>query len=211
MLCRDWNVVITYQKDTINYSRENNPKLRPTTFCWSLIPLTELDSEGPWLCWWSGTFVFPSDNICRRNSSMQICGQVGLVIKSTMTVKTSHGSPIIIIDQWSFCGDSLVSNDSGTESDITSRIPKPKSAFCLLRPAWKSQQFTLRTKIKLNNHVNTVLTPLLFRVLASQQEHGSTIVVNYSGLRRICKIMFPGRIRFWTKIYFFKRADPGFL
>lgn len=142
---------------------------------------------------------------------MQICGQVGLVIKSTMTVKTSHGNPIIIIDQWSFCGDSLVSNDSGTESDITSRIPKPKSAFCLLRPAWKSQQFTLRTKIKLNNHVNTVLTPLLFRVLVSQQEHGSIIVVNYSGLRRICKIMFPGRIRFRTKIYFFKRADPGFL
>lgn len=141
---------------------------------------------------------------------MQICGQVGLVIKSTMTVKTSHGNPIIIIDQWSFCGDSLVSNDSGTESDITSRIPKPKSAFCLLRPAWKSQQFTLRTKIKLNNHVNTVLTPLLFRVLVSQQEHGSTIVVNYSGLRRICKIMFPGRIRFERKFIFLKERIQDF-
>ena len=48
--------------------------------------------------------------------------------------------------------------DGGSEQDVRARIDKARTVFRLLKPIWKSEQISLKTKLRLfNTNVNNVL------------------------------------------------------
>ena len=94
-------------------------------------------------------------------------------------------------DQFGRC----VITDNGARKDIRARLAKAQGAFARLRKIWKSQQYSLHTKIRLyNSNVKSVLLygSECWRVVKSDM----TRVESFHNrcLRRICRIFWPNKI-----------------
>ena len=63
---------------------------------------------------------------------------------------TISGEPLRNVEDFTYLG-SVVSTDNAAQKDILARLGKARSAFARLQPIWKSQQYTLRTKLRVYN------------------------------------------------------------
>ena len=67
------------------------------------------------------------------------------------------GKEIKQVDKFIYLG-SVVSTEDSTRKDIKNRLSKARTAFHKLRPIWKSNNYSRKTKIKLyNSNVKSVL------------------------------------------------------
>ena len=94
-------------------------------------------------------------------------------------------------DQFKYLG-SNVTADGGANKDIIERLGKARNAFRMLNPVWKSQQYKLNTKLKLNR--NCVLFTLLYgsecwRMIESDLCKLSSF--HTKSLRKIARIFWP--------------------
>ncbi|VDO15268.1 unnamed protein product [Brugia timori] len=70
---------------------------------------------------------------------------------------TVAGQEVEKVESFQYLG-SQIASDGGTKSDIGARIKKARAAFASLRNIWKSNQISLRTKIRIfNSNVKSVL------------------------------------------------------
>ena len=85
--------------------------------------------------------------------------------------------------------------DNAAQKDIKARLGKARTAFSILRPIWKSNLCSLKTKIKLfNSNVKSVLLygSECWRIIQSDMKKIESF---YHGcLRKICKIFWPNKI-----------------
>lgn len=89
-----------------------------------------------------------------------------LNIKKTkcLRINAQHDSPVMLegnsiqdVDSFTYLG-SIVSKTGGADEDIRSRIGKARHAFVTLRPIWKSNNISLKTKIRIfETNVKSVL------------------------------------------------------
>lgn len=131
--------------------------------------------------------------------------QVGLHINTKKTqemqlnTKQNHRITIYQIDikqvkNFTYLG-SVISTEDATTKDIKSRLAKARFAFHKLGPIWKSNQYSLKTKLKIfNSNVKSVLMygSECWRVTKVDMKSISTFQNNC--LRRICKIFWPQTI-----------------
>lgn len=105
-----------------------------------------------------------------------------------------NGDALPVTDEFTYLG-STVKQDGGAHSDIKSRINKARNTFRSLNNIWKSQQYRLKTKLKL--YQSCVLSTLLYgaecwRMTASDIHQLS--VFHTRSLRKICRIFWPNKI-----------------
>ena len=104
------------------------------------------------------------------------------------------GQDLPITDEFTYLG-STVRNDGGTGKDIKNRLGKARNSFIMLNNIWRSQQYGLRTKMKIYNAC--ILSTLLYgsecwRMTESDLQKISTF--HTKNLRRILRIFWPQRI-----------------
>ena len=95
-------------------------------------------------------------------------GMTGLTIKKsktkTMRINSTNERPIKLdnedienVASFTYLG-SVIAIDGGTERDVRVRNGKARTAFLLLRPVWRSNVISLRTKLRIfNTNVKSVL------------------------------------------------------
>ncbi|XP_071153376.1 uncharacterized protein [Mytilus edulis] len=91
--------------------------------------------------------------------------QTGLNVNArktkVMSINTRNTTPITIndlpvdsVDDFTYLG-SIISKDNGTGKDIKARLSKARATFARLHTIWKSNQYGLRTKLRIyNSNVN---------------------------------------------------------
>ncbi|XP_048759391.2 uncharacterized protein LOC125668988 [Ostrea edulis] len=107
---------------------------------------------------------------------------------------TTNNHPIVIVEDFTYLG-SVISNDNGAKTDIQSRISKARTAFHRLQPIWKSQNFSINTKLKLfNSNVKSVLLygSECWRIIQSDIQRIEAF--HNSCLRKIHRIYWPNKI-----------------
>lgn len=105
-----------------------------------------------------------------------------------------NGIPVDEVDQFTYLG-SIVSKDSGTTKDIQSRLRKACQAFSMLRPIWRSSEYSLKTKIKL--YTSNVKSVLLYGAecwRTTKEDMNKLSSFQNNCLRQICKIFWPNKI-----------------
>ena len=114
--------------------------------------------------------------------------KINNTIQNTVTIKDHH---IEEVDDFTYLG-SLLSKEDSTSKDIKSRLNKARTAFAKLRPIWKSQQYSLRTKLKLyNSNVKSVLLYGSECWRETQADMNKLSSFHNGCLRKICKIFWP--------------------
>ena len=103
-----------------------------------------------------------TDRLCRyaQQTGLNINEKKIQIIKINNTQQnhvTIGEQTIEEVDDFTYLG-SLIRKEDSTSKEIQSRINKARSAN--LRPIWKSQQYSLKTKLKLYNSNVEVCTPL---------------------------------------------------
>ena len=104
------------------------------------------------------------------------------------------GNEIKQVDKFIYIGP-VVCNEDSTQKDIKNRFSKARTAFNKLRPIWKSNQYSRKTKIKqYNSNVKSVLRygSECWRVTKTDMKSLSSFHHNY--LKQICKIFWPNTI-----------------
>ena len=104
---------------------------------------------------------------------------------------TANGEPLEFVDDFTYLG----SKGNGAQKDIKARLGKARGAFARLQPIWKSNQYSLKTKVRLyNSNVKSVLlySSECWCVIKSDM---SKLESFHNGcLRKICRIFWPNRI-----------------
>ena len=91
--------------------------------------------------------------------------------------------------------DSVVSIEDSTQIDIKNRLSKARTAFHKLRPIWKSNQYSRKTKIKLyNSNVKSVLLYECECWRVTRTDMKSLSSFHHNCLKQICKIFWPSTI-----------------
>ena len=104
------------------------------------------------------------------------------------------GEEIKKVEKFTYLG-SVLSSDNGTKCDIESRLSKARFAFSQLSTIWRSNKYSLKTKLRLyNSNVKSVMLygSECWRVVQSEMNKVSAF--HNTCLRRICKIFWPNRI-----------------
>ena len=104
------------------------------------------------------------------------------------------GQDLPMTDEFTYLG-STVRSDGGAGKDIKNRLGKARNSFNMLNNIWRSQQYGLRTKLKIYNAC--ILSTLLYgsecwRMTESDLQKFSTF--HTKNLRRILRIFWPRRI-----------------
>ena len=63
---------------------------------------------------------------------------------------TVNNDPIEIVDEFTYLG-SIINHKDGAAADIKSRINKASAAFSILKPVWKSNKYSEKTKLRIYN------------------------------------------------------------
>ena len=150
----------------------------------------------------SHTFEHMQEKTTRLNDNAK---QIGLKISrkksEVMVLNSNEGRKIKIeneelpyTEEFTYLG-STVRNDGGAGKDIRIRIGKARNAFNMLNNIWKSQQYSLKTKIKIYN--SCVISTLLYgsecwRMTESDLKKISTF--HTKSLRRIKRVFWPQRL-----------------
>ena len=103
----------------------------------------------------------------KTNKLQEYAKQTGLNInikKTKIMTINATPEPITIdneileeVEDFTYLG-SVLSKDNGAAKDIKARLSKARAAFAILQPIWKSNKYSLRTKIHLyNSSVKCVL------------------------------------------------------
>ncbi|XP_056009407.1 uncharacterized protein LOC130051481 [Ostrea edulis] len=150
----------------------------------------------------------------RKTARLETTAQyIGLDTNATKTkvlaINNTCNTPIRIqdhdieeIDNFTYLG-AIISKDNGTSKDITSRISKARSAFCQLRPLWRSGKVSLKTKVKIySSNIKSILLygAECWKLVQSDPKKLSSF--HNTCLRRICKIYWPKKISnkdLWSK------------
>ena len=106
------------------------------------------------------------------------------------------GKEIKQADKFIYLG-SVVSNEDSTQKDIKNRLSKARTAFHKLRPIWKSNQCSRKTKIKLYTTAINDKSVLLYgsecwRVIKTYMKSLSSF--HHNCPKHICKIFWPNTI-----------------
>ena len=131
--------------------------------------------------------------------------QTGLIINTSktkvMSINTTTQPCITIndellevVDDFVYLG-SLISQDNAAQKDIQRRLGHARSTYTRLHHIWKSNSYSLKTKIRL---FNTLVKPVLlygaecWRITKCDMSKVSSF---YNGcLRKICRIFWPNKI-----------------
>ncbi|XP_062582695.1 uncharacterized protein LOC134244449 [Saccostrea cucullata] len=148
----------------------------------------------------SGNIIHLQENTDKLNSFAK---QTGLNINAkktkVMTINapepvTLNGEALEEVEDFTYLG-SIPSKDNGTGKDIKSRLSKTQIAFAQLQPIWKSNNYSLRTKLQLYNS-NVKSVPLYgsecWRVVDSDMRRVEAFHNNC--LRKINRIFWPNKI-----------------
>ena len=132
--------------------------------------------------------------------------QTGLNVNAkktkVMSINTRNTKPITIndlqvdsVEDFTYL-ESNISKDNGTGKDIKARISKACATFARLHTIWKSNQYSLRTKLRIyNSNVKSVLLygSETWRVLVSDLQKVDAF--HTSCLRKINRIFWPNKIK----------------
>ena len=102
--------------------------------------------------------------------------------------------PLEDVEDFTYLG-SILSKDNGDGKDIKARLNKGRAAFAQLQPIWKSNNYSLRTKLQLyNSNVKSVLLygSECWHIIESDMK--KVQVFHNSYLRKINKICWPNEI-----------------
>lgn len=106
----------------------------------------------------------------------------------------SNNQPIESVDSYTYLG-SQITPDGGAREDVKTRIRKAQGAFAQLRPIWRSNQLSLKTKIRIfNSNVKSVLLYGCETWLVAADVTSKLQVFVNRCLRRILKIYWPNII-----------------
>ncbi|XP_071161039.1 uncharacterized protein [Mytilus edulis] len=73
------------------------------------------------------------------------------------TPTTINDLPVDSVEDFTYLG-SIISKDNGTGKDIKARLSKVRATFARLHTIWKSNQYSLRTKLRIyNSNIKSVL------------------------------------------------------
>jgi hypothetical protein len=105
-----------------------------------------------------------------------------------------EGEDISDVNDFTYLG-SVVSNASGTGKDIQARLAKARGAFAQLQPVWRSNQYSVRTKLRLyGSNVKSVLLygSECWRAIKSEMKKVESF---HNGcLRKILRIFWPNKV-----------------
>ena len=137
------------------------------------------------------------------NLAMQTGRHINQKKSKVMFVNAPTASLITIIGEELECTylGSLIRNDSGAHKDIQARLNIARGAFSRLRNIWKSKQYSLKTKIRLQN--GNLKGVLLYGSECWRVAKGNMRKVDVfqnSCLRKICNIYWPNKIVMWNCI-----------
>ena len=109
---------------------------------------------------------------------------------TTLNELEIYGNEIQQVDKSVYLG-SVVSTEDPTQKNINNRLAEARTTFHILRPIWKSKQYSRNTKVKLNN--SNVKSVLLYgsecwRVTKTDMRYLSSF--HHNCLRQICNIFW---------------------
>jgi len=90
------------------------------------------------------------------NYAQQIDLQIGQKKTELMILNITNPSPIRVngedlpTTEERTCLGSIVRHDGGAGNDISSHLNKARNAFRMLNNIWRSQQYSIKTKLRLN-------------------------------------------------------------
>ena len=105
-----------------------------------------------------------------------------------------NGEDLPFTEEFTYLG-SMVRNEGGAGNDITNRLNKARIAFSMLSNVWRSQQYRVKTKLKI--YQSCVLSTLLYgsecwRMTKKDLQKLSGF--HTKSLRRILRIFWPNTI-----------------
>ncbi|XP_071133150.1 uncharacterized protein [Mytilus edulis] len=110
------------------------------------------------------------------------------------TLITINDQPVDSVEDFTYLGG-IISKDNGTGKDIKARLSKARATFAGLHIIWKSNQYSLRTKLRIyNNNVKPVILygSETWRVLVSDLQKVDAF--HTSCLRKINRIFWSNKI-----------------
>ena len=106
-----------------------------------------------------------------------------------------NGNILKTTKEFTYLG-SIVKNVGGADKDIRNRISKARYAFNMLNNIWKSQQYSIKTKLKL--YQSCILSTLLYASecwrMTKDDDLDKVSVFHTKSLRRILRIFWPNKI-----------------
>ena len=154
--------------NAINWIMKRTTAEGPMGICWTLTSkLEDLDFADD-LALLSHTYEHMQEKITHLNENAQQIGpKISRKKSEVMVLKTNERRRIKIeedelpyMEEFTYLG-STVRNDGGAGKDIRIRIAKVrKNAFNMLNNIWKSQQYSLKTKVRIYN--SCVISTLLY-------------------------------------------------
>ena len=117
-----------------------------------------------------------------------------MTIGTTQASFSVNGNVVECVDKFTYLG-SVITPDGGAKEDVMTRIRKAQGAFAQLTPIWRSNQLTLRTKVRIfNSNVKSVLLYGCETWLVTDEVTKKLQVFVNRCLRRILRIWWPNRI-----------------
>ena len=104
------------------------------------------------------------------------------------------GEELEAVDDFTYLG-SNISAENSVQKDISARINKARNSYCSLRNIWKSNIYSLKTKLRLFNR--NVISVLLYGCQSwrvSKDDMNKLDVFQTKFLRRTCNIFWPNKI-----------------
>ena len=104
------------------------------------------------------------------------------------------GEELEAVDDFTYLG-SNISAENSVQKDISARINKARSSYCSLRNIWKSNIYSLKTKLRLFH--NNVISVLLYGCQSwrvSKDDMNKLDVFQTKCLRRTCNIFWRNKI-----------------
>ncbi len=142
----------------------------------------------------------------KTNRLSNFAEQTGLIINADKTKamyipNDNAVAPIIVdnntievVEEFTYLG-SIINPKEGAAADIKSRINKASATFAILKPVWKSNKYSERTKIRIyNSNVKSILMYGSECWRENVQNFKKLDAFHNTCLRRICRIYWPERI-----------------
>ena len=107
---------------------------------------------------------------------------------------TIDGEKLEAVDDFTYLGSNISAKNS-VQKDISARINKARNSYCSLRNIWKSNIYSLKTKLRLFN--SNVISVLLYGCQSwrvSKDDMNKLDVFQTKCLRRTCNIFWPNKI-----------------
>lgn len=142
------------------------------------------------------------EKTCRLNQYSEMVGlKINQKKTEVMTLNIATPSPVKLEGKtlrdttaFTYLG-SVISNEGGAGSDIKNRLSKARSAFMTLQTAWKSAQYSIRTKTSIYN--SCVLSTLLYGSECwrmTEQDMSRLSAFHTTCLRKILRVYWPTTI-----------------